>query len=156
MNCRENEERLFLEDILFNENLESYRDDIKEVLDKYYKYDPEIEEYTDPLGENYHKYEIRVIDEYECCDDYIRNVIYIEIKLPNDDAAQELAGCVGGEVTDGLNSDCDTYRVLFTSEVCVKASSPEEAQKLVDSMSDFDRRNRSRFVEVSTATLKKD
>lgn len=156
MNCRENEERLFLEDLLYNENLESYRDDIKEVLDKYYQYDEDAEEHTVPLGENYHKYEIRVIDEYECCDDYIRNVTYIVIDLPNDDAAQELAGCIGGEVTEGLNNDCDTYRVLVTSEVFVKASSPEEAQKLVDSMSDFDRRNRSRFVEVSTATLKKD
>lgn len=156
MNFSEHEERLFLEDILFNENLERYSDDIKEVLDKYYQYDQEIEEYTDPLGENYHKYEIRFIDEYECCDYCVRNVIYIEIKLPNDDAAQELADCIGGEVTEGLNSDCDTYKVLVTSEVCVKANSPEEAQKLVESMSDYDRRNRSRFVEVSTATLKKD
>jgi hypothetical protein len=156
MNFSEHEERLFLEDILFNENLERYSDDIKEVLDKYYQYDTEIDEYTDPLGENYHKYEIRVIDEYECCDDCFRNIIYIEIKLPNDEAALELAGCIDGEVTDGLNSDSDTYRVLFTSEVCVKANSPEEAQKLVESMIDSDRRNRSRFVEVSTATLKKE
>lgn len=156
MNFRENEERLFLEDILFNENLERYSDDIKEVLDKYYQYDPEIDEYTDPLGDNYQKYVIRVIDESECCDYCVRNVIYIEIKLPNDDAALELAGCIDGEVTEGLNGDCDTYRVLFTSEVCVKASSPEEAQKLVESMSDYDRRSRSHFVEVSTATLKKE
>lgn len=156
MNFSVHEERLFLEDILFNENLERYGDDIKEVLDKYYQYDPEIDEYTDPLGDNYQKYVIRVIDESECCDYCVRNVIYIEIKLPNDDAALELAGCIDGEVTEGLNSDCNTYSVLVTSEVCVKASSPEEAQKLVESMSDYDRRSRSRFVEVSTATLKKE
>ena len=156
MNFRENEERLFLEDILFNENLETYSDDIKEVLDKYYQYDQEAEEYTDPLGENYHKYEIRVIDEYECCDDIVRNVVYIEIELPNDDAAQELAGCIGGEVTEGLNSDCDTYRVLVTSEVFVKANSPKEARKLVEAMSDTDLRDRSHFVKVSKATLKKE
>ena len=155
MNFSEHEERLYLEDLLYNENLENYRDDIKEVLDKYYKYDPEAEEHTDPLGKNYHKYEIRVVDEYECGEDCFRNVIYIEIKLPNDDAAQELAGCIDGEVTAGLNSDCDTYKVIFTSEVCVKANSPEEAQKLVESMIDSDRRTRSRFVKVSKATLKK-
>ena len=156
MNFSEHEERLFLEDILFNENLERYSDDIKEVLDKYYQYDTEIDEYTDPLGENYKKYVIRAIDEYECCDDCVRNVTYIEIKLPNDDAALELAGCIDGEVTEGLNSDCDTYRVLVTSEVFVKANSPEEARKLVESMSDADRRDWSHFVEVSTATLKKE
>lgn len=84
------EETLFLEDIPHNEYLEKCREALIEFLDKHFQFDNETEDYTIPDDSVTHEYVIRFIAD--------NTAINIEINLPDNDAAQELAKIVGGEV----------------------------------------------------------
>lgn len=84
------EETLFLEDIPHSEHLEDCREALTEFLDKHFQFDEEAEDYTVPDDSVTRKYVIRLIAD--------NTAINIEIQLPDNDAAQELAKIVGGEV----------------------------------------------------------
>lgn len=92
------EEWLDINGLLANENTEKYKDDIKELLSKYYKWDEECEEFEDDHPDTYRKYEIRVNCEDELCDDTYKTILHIEVWLPTDEDAKELADIIDGEV----------------------------------------------------------
>jgi hypothetical protein len=134
--------------LLFNENTEKYKDDIKELLSKYYKWDEDCEEFEDEHPDTYHKYEIRAKFEDECCDDYFTSILHIEVWLPTDEDAKELADIIDGEVVDGLNDGCPTFRITYRSEIYIKAKTKEEAESIFRNMSKKEFDAQSEFVEI--------
>ena len=146
MTFHTSEETLFVNDIPHNECLESYREDIVEFLNKYYQYDQEIEEYGDPIASDTHKYVIRVVLEDECGDDDYRTVLNIEIDLPNNEAAQELADIVDGNIVSGMTGK--KFRITYRNEIYITAESEEEAKTIFENMDSEDTYRQSRFVEM--------
>lgn len=146
MTFHSSEETLFVNDLPHNEYLENYRDDIVEFLNKYYQYDPEIEEYGDPIASDTHEYVIRVVDENEVGEDSFTNVINIEIKLPNNEAAQELADIVDGKIVSGMTGK--KFRITYRNEIYITAESEEEAQTIFENMDSDETYRLSKFVEM--------
>lgn len=148
MTFHTSEETLFVNDIPHNEYLENYREDIVEFLNKYYQYDPEIEEYGDPIASGTHKYVIRVVLEDECGDDDYRTVLNIEIDLPDNAAAQELADIVDGKVVSGMTGK--QFRITYRNEIYITAETEEDAQAAFENMDTDELARRSNFVEMSS------
>ena len=134
--------------LLFNENTEKYKDDIKELLSKYYKWDEDCEEFEDEHPDTYHKYEIRAKFEEELCDDYFTSILHIEVWLPTDEDAKELADIIDGEVVGGLNEGCPTFRITYRNEIYIKAKNKEEAESIFRNMSKEEFDAQSEFVEI--------
>ena len=134
--------------LLFNENTEKYKDDIKELLSKYYKWDEDCEEFEDEHPDTYHKYEIRAKFEEELCDDYFTSILHIEVWLPTDEDAKELADIIDGDVVDGINDGCPTFRITYRNEIYIKAKNKEEAESIFRNMSKEEFDAQSEFVEI--------
>lgn len=147
MTFHSSEETLFVNDLPHNEYLENYSDDIVEFLNKYYQYDPEIEEYDEePIASDCNEYVIRVVDENEVGEDSFTNVINIEIKLPNNEAAQELADIVDGKIVSGMTGK--KFRITYRNEIYITAESEEEAETIFENMDSDETYRRSKFVEM--------
>lgn len=134
--------------LLNDENTEKYKDDIKELLSKYYKWDEECEEFEDEHPDTYHKYEIRAEYEDEVCDEYYTITLHIEVWLPTDEDAKELADIIDGKVVDGLNDGCPTFRITYRNKIYIKAENKEEAEKIFRNMSRSELDADSEFVEI--------
>lgn len=148
MTFHESEETIFVQDLMHNEVLESYREDIKDFLDKHYAYDQEEETYEQPLKHGYHKYTIRVVKESECCDDCFKSIILIEIDLPDNAAAQELADTVDGTVISGMTGK--KFRITYRNEIYITADTEDDANTIFENMDSDELARRSTFVEVSS------
>ena len=148
MSFHGDEDWLDMNGLLNNENTEKYKDDIKELLSKYYKWDEECEEFEDEHPDTYHKYEIRAEYEDELCDDTYTNILHIEVWLPTDEDAKELADIIDGNVVDGLNDGCPTFRITYRSEIYIKAKTKEEAESIFRNMSKKEFDSQSEFVEI--------
>ena len=147
MTFHTSEETLFLNDLPNNEYLENYRDDIVEFLDKHFQYDKEAEEYDeDPIASDTHEYVIRVVDENEVGEDSFTTIINIEIKLPNNEAAQELADIVDGKIVSGMTGK--KFRITYRNEIYITAESAEEAKAIFENMSPEETYRLSNFVEM--------
>lgn len=146
MTFHESEETLFIEDILYNEMLDGYSDDIREFLEKHYHYDQEAEEFDTPLATGYHKYTIRTVNENECGEDSFKNVLNIEIDLPDNEAAQELADIVDGKIVSGMTGK--KFRITYRNEIYITAESEEEARTIFENMDSDETYRRSEFVEM--------
>ncbi|MBO6033072.1 MAG: hypothetical protein J6Q22_16685 [Prevotella sp.] len=134
MSFHGDEDWLDMNGLLTNENTEKYKDDIKELLSKYYKWDEECEEFEDEHPDTYHKYEIRAEFEDECCDDTYKTILHIEVWLPTDEDAKELADILDGTVVSGLNADGKEFCITYTKKIVIKAKNKAEAKKLFDEM----------------------
>lgn len=128
------EDYIGMNGLLTNENTEKYADDIKEILSQYYTWDEDLEEFDETAPDNYREYRIKAVFEDECCDDYYTTVLYIDVKLPTDDAAKELAAIIDGTVVSGLNADGKEFCITYTKKIVIKAKNKEEAKKLFDEM----------------------
>lgn len=148
MTFHESEETIFLEDILYNEMLDGYRDDIREFLEKHYHYDQEAEEFDTPLASGYRKYTIRTANESECGEDCFKNILNIEIDLPDNAAAQELADIIDGKVVSGMTGK--QFRITYRNEIYITAESEEDAQAAFENMDTDELARRSTFVEMSS------
>lgn len=148
MSFHGDEEWLDMKGLLNNENTEKYNDDIKELLSKYYKWDEECEEFDDEHPDTYHKYEIRAEYEDELGDDTYKTILHIEVWLPTDDDAKELADIIDGTVVDGLNDGCPTFRITYSSKIYIKAKTKEAAEYIFSNMSNIERYAQSEFVEI--------
>ena len=148
MSFHGDEDWLDMNGLLNNENTEKYKDDIKELLSKYYKWDEECEEFEDGHPDTYHKYEIRAEYEDELCDDTYKTILHIEVWLPTDEDAKELADIIDGNVVDGLNDGCPTFRITYRSEIYIKAKNKEEAESIFRNMSKKEFDAQSEFVEI--------
>ena len=148
MSFHGDEDWLDMNGLLTNENTEQYKDDIKELLSKYYKWDEECEEFEDEHPDTYHKYEIRAEFEDECCDDTFKTILHIEVWLPTDEDAKELADIIDGEVVGGLNDGCPTFRITYRNKIYIKAENKEEAESIFRNMSRSDLEAGSEFVEI--------
>ncbi len=86
----------------------------------------------------------------ERCDYYEEN--RYTVKLPNRDAADELADLLDGKVTyDGSTATgSKTFRITYRMEVYVKADSEEQAKERFEGMDDGELAYKSRFVELSS------
>lgn len=148
MSFHGDEDWLDMNGLLTNENTERYKDDIKELLSKYYKWDEECEEFEDEHPDTYHKYKIRAEFEDECCDDTYKTILYVDVWLPTDDDANELADIIDGKVVGGLNNACPTFRITYRNEIYIKADNKEEAEKIFRNMSRSELNEGSEFVEI--------
>ena len=148
MSFHGDEDWLDMNGLLTNENTERYKDDIKELLSKYYKWDEECEEFEDEHPDTYHKYKIRSEFEDECCDDTYKTILYVDVWLPTDDDAKELADIIDGKVVGGLNNACPTFRITYRNEIYIKADNKEEAEKIFRNMSRSELNEGSEFVEI--------
>ena len=148
MSFHGDEDWLDMNGLLTNENTEQYKDDIKELLSKYYKWDEDCEEFEEEHPDTYHKYEIRAEFEDECCDDTYKTIPHIEVWLPTDDDVKELADIIDGDVVDGLNDGCPTFRITYRSEIYIKAKTKEEAESIFRNMSKKEFDAQSEFVEI--------
>lgn len=148
MTFHESEETIFVEDILYNEMLDGYSDDIREFLEKYYHYDQEAEEFDTPLASGYRKYTIRTVNESECGEDSFKSVLNIEIDLPDNAAAQELADIVDGKVVSGMTGK--QFRITYRNEIYITAETEEDAQAAFENMDTDELARRSNFVEMSS------
>ena len=154
MSCSIDEKFLGLDDILgmANEQSKELARDVKEFLCKHYKWDTNIEEFDGQTSDiKYHDYRIEVKNEDECCDEAFVTIYYIDIALPNDDEAKELADILDGKVTDGLNAGCPEYVIRYTREIKVKAKGRGEAIAIFTNMDDKDRESESQFIGVVSA-----
>lgn len=142
------EDYIGLNDLIHNEHTEKYSNDIYELLSKYYKWDAECEEFEEDYPDTYHKYEIRAEFEDECCDDSYKTILHIEVWLPTDEDAKELADIIDGKVVDGLNDGCPTFRITYRSEIYIKAKDKEEAESIFRNMSKEEFDAQSEFVEI--------
>ena len=148
MSFHGDEDWLDMNGLLTNENTERYKDDIKELLSKYYKWDEDCEEFEDEHPDTYHKYQIRAEFEDECCDDTYKTILYIDVWLPTDEDAKELADIIDGKVVGGLNNACPTFRITYRNEIYIKADNKEEAEKIFRNMSRSELDEGSEFVEI--------
>ena len=154
MGCRIDEKFLGLDDILEMANGQSKElaRDVKEFLCKHYKWDTNIEEFDGQTSDTkYHDYRIEVKNEDECCDEEFVTIYHIDIDLPDDDEAKELADILDGKVTDGLNAGCPEYVIRYTREIKVKAKGRGEAIAIFTNMDDKDRESESQFIGVVSA-----
>jgi hypothetical protein len=148
MSFHGDEDWLNMNGLLTNENTEQYKDDIKELLSKYYKWDEECEEFDEEHPDTYHEYEIRAEFEDEICDDSYKTILHIEVWLPTDEDAKELADIIDGNVVDGLNEGCPTFRITYRNEIYIKAKTKEEAEEIFRNMGKRELDDRSEFVEI--------
>lgn len=148
MSFHGDEDYIGMNDLIHNEYTEKYSDDIYELLSKYYKWDKECEEFDEEHPDTYHKYEIRAEFEDECCDEYFKTILHIEVWLPTDEDAKELADIIDGTVVDGLNDGCPTFRITYRSEIYIKAKTKEEAESIFRNMSKKEFDDKSEFVEI--------
>lgn len=148
MSFHGDEDYIGMNDLIHNEYTEKYSDDIYELLSKYYKWDKECEEFDEEHPDTYHKYEIRAEFEDECCDEYFKTILHIEVWLPTDDDAKELADIIDGTVVDGLNDGCPTFRITYRSEIYIKAKTKEEAESIFRNMNKKECDDKSEFVEI--------
>lgn len=142
------EKWLGMNGLLTDENTEKYKDDIKELLSKSYKWDDDCEEFEEKHPDTYHKYKIRAEFEDECCDINYKTILYVEVWLPNDEDAEELADIIEGTVVGGLNNPCTTFRITYRNEIYIKADSKEEAESIFRNMSRSALEECSEFVEI--------
>ena len=86
----------------------------------------------------------------ERCDYYEEN--RYTVKLPNRDAADELASLLDGKVTSDGSKDtgAKTFRITFRKELYIKADSEDEAKAKFEEMDDDEMNGTSRFVEMSS------
>lgn len=154
MSCSIDEKFLDLDDILemATEKSKELARDVKEFLCKHYKWDANIEEFDGQTSDaKYQDYRIEVKTEDECCDEAFVTIYYIDIALPNDDEAKELADILDGKVTEGLNAGCPEYVIRYTREIKVKAKCRGEAIAIFTEMADKDRESASRFLGIDSA-----
>jgi hypothetical protein len=145
------EDFIGINDLMFNEKTERYADDIKKLLSKYYEYDTESEEFNEDthiVDTPYQHYEIRAEYEDECCDDSFKSIIHININLPNDEDAKELADIIDGKVVDGLHRNDPTFRITYRNEIYIKAKTKEEAEQIFSEMSGTEINSNPEFVEI--------
>ena len=127
--------------------------EVKDFLSKHYKWDTDIEEFEDKVPPNYSHYKIDVTVDDECCDDMFRTIYHIDIDLPDDDEAKELADILDGKVTQGLNAGCPEYVIRYTKEIKVRAKGRGEALAIFTDMSDKDRDSEAQFIGVVSAKI---
>ena len=132
-------------DNLFDDDV---RKDAKEFFSKFYLWDKDLEEFNDNPEPNYRPYEIKVKHESECCDDAFIDIISVNVMLPTDDDAKELADIIDGKVVSGLNDGCPTFRITYRNEIYIKAPNKEEAEKIFRNMSRSELNEGSEFVEI--------
>ena len=132
-------------DNLFDDDV---RKDAKEFFSKFYLWDKDLEEFNDNPEPNYRPYEIKVKHESECCDDAFIDIISVNVMLPTDDDAKELADIIDGKVVGGLNNACPTFRITYRNEIYIKADNKEEAEKIFRNMSRSELNEGSEFVEI--------
>ena len=132
-------------DNLFDDGV---RKDAKEFFSKFYLWDKDLEEFNDNPEPNYRPYEIKVKHESECCDDAFIDIISVNVMLPTDDDAKELADIIDGKVVSGLNDGCPTFRITYRNEIYIKADNKEEAEKIFRNMSRSELNEGSEFVEI--------
>jgi hypothetical protein len=125
--------------------------EVKNLLSKHYKWDADIEEFEDKVPPNYSHYKIDVTVDDTCCDDTFRTLYHIDIDLPNDDEAKELADILDGKVTQGLNAGCPEYVIRYTREIKVRAKNRGEAIAIFTNMDDKDRESESQFIGIVSA-----
>lgn len=130
---------------------EALATEVKDFLSKHYKWDADIEEFEEEVPPNYRHYKIDVTVDDECCDEMFRTIYHIDIDLPDDDEAQELADILDGKVTGGLNAGCPEYVIRYTREIKVKAKCRGEAIAIFTNMDDKDREYYSQFIGVVSA-----
>lgn len=148
MSFHGDEEFIGMNDLMHNECTNQYSDDIYKLLSKHYKWDADSEEFDETAPDTYHKYKIRAEFEDECCDDTYKTILYVEVWLPTDEDAKELADIIDGKVIEGLNNDCPTFRITYRNEIYIKAKDKEEAEKIFRNMSRSELDERSEFVEL--------
>ena len=115
------EDYIGMNDLIHNEYTEKYSDDIYKLLSKYYKWDKECEEFDEEHPDTYHEYEIRAEFEDECCDESYKTILHIEVWLPTDEDAKELADIIDGTVVSGLNADGKEFCITYTKKIVIKA-----------------------------------
>lgn len=125
--------------------------EVKDLLSKHYKWDTNIEEFEDKVPPNYSHYKIDVTVDDECCDDAFRTIYHIDIDLPDDDEAKELADILDGKVTDGLNAGCPEYVIRYTKEIKVRAKTRGEAIAIFTNMDDKDRDSEAQYIDIVSA-----
>lgn len=148
MSFHADEDVIGMNDLIHNEYTEQYSDDIKELLSQYYTWDAESEEFDETAPDNYREYRIKAVFEDEICDDDYTTVLYIDVKLPTDEAAKELADIIDGTVVEGLNEGCPTFRITYRSEIYIKAKNKEEAEEIFRNMGKKEFDSQSEFVEI--------
>ena len=148
MSFHADEDFIGMNELLTNENTEQYADDIKELLSQYYTWDAESEEFDETAPDNYREYRIKAVFEDEICDDDYTTVLYIDVKLPTDEAAKELADIIDGTVVEGLNEGCPTFRITYRNEIYIKAKNKEEAEEIFRNMGKKEFDFQSEFVEI--------
>ncbi len=148
MSFHADEDCIGMNDLIHNEYTEQYSDDIYELLSKYYKWDKESEEFDETAPDNYREYRIKAVFEDEICDDDYTTVLYIDVKLPTDEAAKELADIIDGTVVEGLNEGCPTFRITYRNEIYIKAKNKEEAEEIFRNMGKKEFDYNSEFVEI--------
>ena len=124
------------------------RNEVKEFLAKFYTWDDTCEEFDETEPKNSRKYEIKIKREDECCDDSYATIFHLEIALPTDEDAKELADLLDGDVVGGLNDGCPTFRITYRNEIYIKAKNKEEAESIFRNMSRSDLESGSEFVEI--------
>lgn len=142
------DEHLDMNGLLVNENTKKYRDAIKELLSKYYTWDEKCNEFDEKRPDSYRKYHIRAEFEDECCDDTYKTIVHVEVWLPSDEAATELANIIDGNVCGGLNEGCPTYCITYINKIDIKAKNKKEAEKIFKNMSRSELDSRSEFVKI--------
>lgn len=125
------------------------RNEVKEFLSKFYTWDAECEEFDETEPKNSRKYEITIKREDECCDDTYSTIFHLEIALPTDTDAQELADLLDGTVISGLQ-DGKLYRITYRNEIYIRAKNEEEARKGFEKLSCAELASQSTFVETSS------
>ncbi len=110
------------------------RNEVKEFLSKFYTWDNECEEFDETEPKNSRKYEITIKREDECCDDTYATIFHLEIALPTDEDAKELADIIDGTVVSGLNADGKEFCITYTKKIVIKAKNKDEAKKLFNEM----------------------
>lgn len=148
MSFHADEDVIGMNDLIHNEYTEQYSDDIKELLSQYYTWDAESEEFDETAPDNYRDYRIKAVFEDEICDDDYTTVLYIDVKLPTDEAAKELADIIDGTVVEGLNEGCPTFRITYRNEIYIKAKNKEEAEEIFRNMGKKEFDFQSEFVEI--------
>ena len=148
MSYHADEDYIGMNGLLTNENTERYAEDIKELLSKYYTWDNDCEEFDETAPDNYNEYRIKAVFTDSCGDDDFTDILLVDVKLPTDEAAKELADIIDGTVISGLNKGCPTYRITYRNEIYIKADTKEEAEKIFRNMSRSDLDANSEFVEI--------
>ena len=148
MSFHGDEEFIGMNDLMHNECTNQYSDDIYKLLSKHYKWDADSEEFDETAPDTYHKYKIRAEFEDECCDDTYKTILYVDVWLPTDEDAKELADIINGTVEEGLNEGCPTFRITYRNEIYIKAKTKEEAEEIFRNMGKKEFDYKSEFVEI--------